>query len=264
MVAFRAPDGRRVDFITINDPGAPTDTPEEFVALLKATADAAAGSQGAGLVNLLASQARLLAGLVAPRGPSRAGHRRAGDPPDRAHLPIEHGLPAVLDRRRPRAGRARQVHLRARGRRERTPAGRGGRPLPDRGLDAPARRGSPRVRPLLDSVPGRSRDAPRGPDARLEGRPPVTRGYGHVRGSRSRGQGDEAGGAPGGGDGSQSGQLDRRRSRRAAGPAGHAIHCGENARLPGQPAGGGRPCPRRSMRRSSSTASSSRRWRPSS
>ena len=36
MVAFRAPDGRRVDFITINDPGAPTDTPKEFVALLKA------------------------------------------------------------------------------------------------------------------------------------------------------------------------------------------------------------------------------------
>jgi hypothetical protein len=70
MVAFKAPDGRRVDFITINDPGAPTDTPEEFVALLKATADAAAGSQDAGLVNTLGSQARLLAGLV-----RHAGHR---------------------------------------------------------------------------------------------------------------------------------------------------------------------------------------------
>ena len=70
MVAFRAPDGRRVDFITINDPGAPTDTPEEFVALLKATADAAAGSQDGGLVNQLASQARLLAGLA-----RHAGHR---------------------------------------------------------------------------------------------------------------------------------------------------------------------------------------------
>ena len=70
MVAFRAPDGRRVDFITINDPGAPTDTPEEFVALLKATADAARGDQGRGLVNMFASQARLLAGLV-----RHAGHR---------------------------------------------------------------------------------------------------------------------------------------------------------------------------------------------
>jgi hypothetical protein len=70
MVAFRAPDGRRVDFITINDPGAPTDTPEEFVALLKATADAAVGGPSGGLVNLLASQARLLAGLV-----RHAGHR---------------------------------------------------------------------------------------------------------------------------------------------------------------------------------------------
>jgi hypothetical protein len=70
MVAFRAPDGRRVDFITINDAGAPTDTPKEFVALLKATADAAVGNQGAGLVNMLASQTRLLAGLL-----RHAGHR---------------------------------------------------------------------------------------------------------------------------------------------------------------------------------------------
>ena len=43
MVAFRTDDGRRVDFITINHGGAPTDTPEEFIALLKATADAAGG-----------------------------------------------------------------------------------------------------------------------------------------------------------------------------------------------------------------------------
>ena len=68
MVAFRAPNGRRVDFITINDPGAPTDTPKEFLALLKATADAAVGTDGAGLVNMLASQTRLLAGLVRHAG----------------------------------------------------------------------------------------------------------------------------------------------------------------------------------------------------
>ena len=68
MVAFRAPDGRRVDFITINDAGAPTDTPKEFVALLKATADAAVGNDGAGLVNMLGSQARLLTGLARHAG----------------------------------------------------------------------------------------------------------------------------------------------------------------------------------------------------
>jgi hypothetical protein len=58
MVAFRAPSGRRIDFITINDPTSPTDTPEEFLALLKATADAA-GTSG-----LFGSQARLLAALA--------------------------------------------------------------------------------------------------------------------------------------------------------------------------------------------------------
>src|SRR5688572_23854231 len=68
MAAFRAPDGRRVDFITINDTGAPTDTPKEFVALLKATADAAVGTQGAGAVSMLASQARLLTALVRHAG----------------------------------------------------------------------------------------------------------------------------------------------------------------------------------------------------
>ena len=69
MVAFRAPDGRRVDFITINDPGAPTDTPKEFIALLQATADAAVGGSP-GLVNMLANQARLVGGLL-----RHAGHR---------------------------------------------------------------------------------------------------------------------------------------------------------------------------------------------
>jgi len=69
MVAFKAPDGRRVDFITINDPGAPTDTPKEFIALLQATADAAVGG-GPGLVNMLANQARLIGGLL-----RHAGHR---------------------------------------------------------------------------------------------------------------------------------------------------------------------------------------------
>jgi hypothetical protein len=58
MVAFRTREGRRIDFVTINDPASPTDTPEEFLALLKATADAASTD------DQLASQARLLAGLA--------------------------------------------------------------------------------------------------------------------------------------------------------------------------------------------------------
>jgi hypothetical protein len=57
MVAFQAKSGRRIDFVTINDPTSPTDTPEEFVALLQATADAA------GTTGLLANQARLLLSL---------------------------------------------------------------------------------------------------------------------------------------------------------------------------------------------------------
>jgi hypothetical protein len=58
MVAFRTTSGRRIDFITINDPTSPTDTPEEFIALLKATADAA------GTEDVLATQARLLLSLA--------------------------------------------------------------------------------------------------------------------------------------------------------------------------------------------------------
>jgi hypothetical protein len=68
MVAFRTDDGRRVDFVTINHGGAPTDTPGEFVALLKATADAAGGAHGPDFLNLFASQGRLLAGLVRHAG----------------------------------------------------------------------------------------------------------------------------------------------------------------------------------------------------
>jgi hypothetical protein len=62
MVAFQAPSGRRIDFITINDPTSPTDTPEEFIALLHATADAA------GAQSLLANQARLLLSLARHAG----------------------------------------------------------------------------------------------------------------------------------------------------------------------------------------------------
>jgi hypothetical protein len=107
MVAFRAPDGRRVDFITINDAGAPTDTPEEFVALLKATADAAVGG-GPGVVNMFASQARLIAGLVR--------HARLRAPViatqvirQTARTALRYCLPALTGVVRARD--ARQVHL---------------------------------------------------------------------------------------------------------------------------------------------------------
>jgi hypothetical protein len=63
MVAFRTRAGRRIDFVTINDPTSPTDTPEEFLALLQATA-AAAGTSG-----VLASRATLLASLLRHTGP---------------------------------------------------------------------------------------------------------------------------------------------------------------------------------------------------
>ena len=62
MVAFTTGAGRRIDFITINDPTSPTDTPEEFLALLQATADAA------GTANMFAQQARLLVSLAEHAG----------------------------------------------------------------------------------------------------------------------------------------------------------------------------------------------------
>jgi hypothetical protein len=67
MVAFRTAAGRRIDLVTINDPTSPTDTPEEFLALLKATADAARAT------GLFASQARLLASLVRHAGLGAVG-----------------------------------------------------------------------------------------------------------------------------------------------------------------------------------------------
>jgi hypothetical protein len=62
MVAFTTTAGRRIDFITINDPTSPTDTPEEFLALLQATADAA------GTPNMFAQQAKLLVSLARHAG----------------------------------------------------------------------------------------------------------------------------------------------------------------------------------------------------
>ena len=69
MLAFQTTAGERVDFLGINDPSAPTDTPEEFMALLAATA-AAAGTEipfghlgQLDLGNLTAAQAKLFGAL---------------------------------------------------------------------------------------------------------------------------------------------------------------------------------------------------------
>jgi hypothetical protein len=75
MVAFQTPAGKRVDFLTINDPASPTDTHPEFVHLLDATADAA-GVQapfGSGvgeldLADLAASNFRVIRSLIASLG----------------------------------------------------------------------------------------------------------------------------------------------------------------------------------------------------
>jgi hypothetical protein len=79
MVAFRAAAGRRVDFITINSPAAPTDTAGEFMALLKATADAAGteiplgGAGDLGLGNIAATQAKMLLSLAKHAGVKAPG-----------------------------------------------------------------------------------------------------------------------------------------------------------------------------------------------
>lgn len=78
MFAFQTPNRERVDFLAINDPGAPTDTAEEFMALLAATA-ASAGAEvpfgGTGqldLGNLTAAQAKLFNALRKRLGLIRA------------------------------------------------------------------------------------------------------------------------------------------------------------------------------------------------
>lgn len=65
MLAFRAAEGKRVDFLAINDPTSPTDDHAAFMALLSATADSAAPfGSGIGALDLAAAQTRLGASLV--------------------------------------------------------------------------------------------------------------------------------------------------------------------------------------------------------
>jgi hypothetical protein len=76
MVAFRTSGGARVDFITINDPTAPTDIHPQFIKLLDATADAAGAKavfgRGLGrlkLFDLAATSTRLVLSLIRNLGP---------------------------------------------------------------------------------------------------------------------------------------------------------------------------------------------------
>jgi hypothetical protein len=80
MVAFQTRGGRRVDFLTINDPASPTDSHPEFVHLLDATADAAGAEPpfGSGLgeldlADLTASTLRMVRSLIAGLGPVTGG-----------------------------------------------------------------------------------------------------------------------------------------------------------------------------------------------
>jgi hypothetical protein len=78
MVAFLTTGGERVDLLAINDPAAPTDSPEEFVALLAATAAAAGAGVPFGdagqldLGNFAAGQAILFNTLRKRLGLARA------------------------------------------------------------------------------------------------------------------------------------------------------------------------------------------------
>lgn len=69
MLAFRTAEGKRVDFLAINDPTSPTDDHAAFMALLSATADSAAPfGSGIGALDLAAAQTRLGASLVRQLG----------------------------------------------------------------------------------------------------------------------------------------------------------------------------------------------------
>ena len=66
MLAFQTRGGRRVDFLTINDPASPADDHREFMDILHATGEAA-GSQ-----NFFSDKGRVLGGLLERRGPKGA------------------------------------------------------------------------------------------------------------------------------------------------------------------------------------------------
>jgi hypothetical protein len=79
-LSFRTAAGRRVDFLAINDPAAPTDTHKEFMDLLHATAEAAGAEMPLGgdwgaydVLNLIAEQTELILALKRRMGWKQAG-----------------------------------------------------------------------------------------------------------------------------------------------------------------------------------------------
>ncbi len=79
-LSFRTAAGKRIDFLAINDPAAPTDTHQDFIDLLHATVEAAdaeiplAGEWGAyDVLNLIAEQTELILALK-----NRMGWKKAG------------------------------------------------------------------------------------------------------------------------------------------------------------------------------------------
>ena len=78
MLAFQTPAGKRVDFLALNDPTAPTDDHHDFMVLLAATAAAAGakspfGSGEPGIADLLASNLTLIRYLVDKLGLGHGG-----------------------------------------------------------------------------------------------------------------------------------------------------------------------------------------------
>ncbi|MEO1249128.1 MAG: hypothetical protein AAFW76_04735, partial [Pseudomonadota bacterium] len=79
-IAFQTGRGERVDFLTINHPAAPTDTHQDFVKLLEATAEGVGAEPpfGSGLgeldlLDLLASNTKLTRSLISSLGIKRGG-----------------------------------------------------------------------------------------------------------------------------------------------------------------------------------------------
>ena len=138
MVAFQTRAGKRVDFLTINDPTSPTDTHPQFVTLLDATADAA-GVQapfGSGLgeldlPDLAASNLRLIQSLIKSLGLVGGGKVAAHVVKQTLTTALSlHRVPDLLDRHRRSRRRVRQVHVR-------TSVGREPSPRIDAGRTAP-------------------------------------------------------------------------------------------------------------------------------
>ena len=195
MLAFMSPAGKRIDFVTINDPTAPTNTPGEFIALLKATADSARTGSQAVLLLSLARHAGLRAAAIATHVIGQTARTTRSST---AYQP-------VLDRGGAGERDARQVRVRAdRGRQHAARSGAGSA-VSDPRLARASAGGSAHLRPVLDSVRRRRADADREVDAAVGAGPPREGRPCHVPAYRSRFTRGDARSAPRVGDGREPG-----------------------------------------------------------